>query len=80
MERGLRCAEDCYRLEDHTDYRDTDQPPRILMSATDANELLSDATHYSDFVNWSGSKEGFGLQQSARATVRKLEGYARNRE
>ena len=74
--RGCRCAEDCPNLKAHeTD--DVSNPKSILMNAEDANELGSDASYYTDAVSFMGSAY-LGLQSSARATIKRLEGYARN--
>jgi hypothetical protein len=64
--------------DDHTSGRELPAPP--IVSATlrhyvidadhaDAAELLSDAKHYSDVVEWAGDRDYLGLQSSARATV-----------
>ena len=74
--RGCRCAEDCPRLEAHeTD--DVSNSARILMTAEDVNELISDASYYTEAASFMG-REYFGLQQSAKATLKRLQGYARN--
>ena len=72
VDRALRCVCEGF-IHDEDNYgKDTGRHYRVELAERDAAELLSDAKHYSDVVNWSGSPESIGLQSSARATVKRL--------
>ncbi len=79
LERACRCAEDCPDQEAHAatqhDIPMVSGRYRVTLSALDANELMSDARHYSDYASWGGDSSGIGLQSSARATVTRLAAY-----
>lgn len=75
VDRACRCGEGCPgRVDDHGgDYGvETSRGVRVDLNSIDANELLSDARHYSDVTRWA-SPEYIGIQSSARATVKRLE-------
>ena len=44
----------------------------VLLSSDEAEELFSDADYYSDIIKMSEDKWMFGLQQSARATCKRM--------
>lgn len=44
----------------------------ILLTPDEVSELLSDADHYSSVVWWAEDGSYFGLQSSARATVKRI--------
>ncbi len=75
LERACRCADECPDRDAHQasqyDFPMVSGRYRVTLSALDANELFSDARHYSDYTTW-GDYSGIGLQSSARATVRRL--------
>ena len=82
-ERALLCSDICPDQEAHSDARNErviEGPKhyRVTLTAIDATELGSDANHYTDVMWWSDNPENLGLQVSARATLKRLEGYARN--
>ncbi len=79
LDRGCRCADACPDRDAHIagqyDTAVSKAGHRVTLSAVDANELASDARHYSDYTTW-GDSSGIGLQSSARATVRRLDAQA----
>lgn len=84
IERACRCGDDCPDKEEHqttaqtvgsTGGRMRNGRYVVTLNAIDANELLSDARHYSDYTSWGDPYQGIGLQSSARATVARLEAY-----
>ncbi len=82
MERGCRCSDICPEQDAHEEaysVRVIEGKHHYLVSLTaiDATELASDSYHYTDVVWWSENPENLGLQTSARAILKRLEGYAR---
>ena len=85
--RGLLCSDECPEQEQHADARDVivydaGKEYWLNLTAVDATELASDADYYAFHIALGMDVEGrrlnFGLISSARATSKRLEGYARN--
>jgi hypothetical protein len=76
VDRGCRCAESCPDKAEHeteSTYGETvGRKYRVALTDLDAAELLSDARFYSDAVRMMGP-DYFGVQSSARATVKVLQ-------
>ena len=86
-ERGLLCSDKCSEQEQHADDRDqivyeTAKEYWLTLTAVDATELASDADYYAFYIalgmDIEGRRWNFGLISSARATSKRLEGYAHN--
>jgi hypothetical protein len=77
LDRGCRCHEACPDRAEHEGDGGygtlTSKGYRVELTGIDAQELASDARHYSNAVQMMGS-DYIGLQSSARATVRRLAG------